>query len=48
MNHSSTKTLVEFLHSYLNLLNRFGEDIEIELNKEGINFVCEYLVNPRS
>lgn len=46
MNHSTTKTLVEFLHSYLNLLTRFNEEIDITQNKSGFEFVCETLGNP--
>jgi len=46
MNFSSTKTLVEFLHSYLNLLTRFNTRIDIAQNQQGIDFVCEALSNP--
>lgn len=48
MNHNSTKSLVEFLHSYLNFLTRFNSQIDIGLNEHGIGFVGEILANPLS
>jgi len=46
MNHNSTKSLVEFLHSYLNFLTRFGSQVDISINTEGIGFICETLESP--
>jgi len=48
MNHSSTKALVEFLHAYLSFLSRFGDKVDMKQNREGVEFVCEYLDDPRS
>jgi hypothetical protein len=48
MNHSSTKSAVEFLHSYLNVVTRWSSKIDIELNQPGLAFVCETLCNPQS
>ena len=45
MNHYTTKSLVEFLHAYLNFLNRFKSKIEIEANRECIEFVGDQLSN---
>ena len=45
MNHYTTKSLVEFLHAYLNFLNRFNSKIQIEANKECIEFVGDQLSN---
>lgn len=45
MNHYSTKALVEFLHSYLNFLNRFNSKIKIESNLDCIEFVGDQLSN---
>jgi len=46
MNHASTKSLVEFLHAYLNIVTRFKALVEIEQNMPGLEFVCETLTNP--
>jgi hypothetical protein len=45
MNHNSTKSLVEFLHAYLNALNRFRDKIEMSKNQKSLEFVCETLNN---
>ena len=45
MNHSSTKSLVEFLHAYLNFINRFPEKIQVTDHKEGVSFISECLHN---
>ena len=46
MNHSSTKSLVECLHAYLNFLTKFLPKIDIQDNKAALEFVCETLGNP--
>lgn len=48
MNHASTKALVEFLHAYLAFVGRFGDVMDFKNNEECLEFLCEYLSNPRS
>ena len=48
MNHSSTKALVEFLHAYLSFLSRFGDKVDMKENRQGVEFVCEYLNSNRT
>jgi hypothetical protein len=46
MNHSSTKSMVEFLHAYLGFLTKFFPKINVQDNSGCIEFVAENLSNP--